>query len=140
MDLIEDLYIKKIQNFCDIKILSVKSDSFSREDGCIKKVKDTQKILEKISKEDFVILCDEGGEELSSEKFSTKLMQNLELHKKVVMIIGGAFGVSEELMKRSQSKLKLSSFVLNHHIAKIVLLEQVYRAFAIERGLPYHNE
>lgn len=134
------LYLDKIKPFCDIELIVVKSEDLDRKNKEIKKQKESLKILEKIKSDDLVILCDENGEEPKSEVFAVDLMKSLELHKKVILIIGGAFGVSDDLKQRAQKTIKLSQFVLNHHIAKIVLLEQIYRSFTLAKGIPYHNE
>lgn len=134
------MYLDKISVFCDIELIVVKSEEVERKNKEIKKQKETEKILQKIRPDDYVILCDEGGQSLVSEKFATTLMTQLETYKRVTFIIGGAFGVTEELKSRAQWSISLSPFVLNHHIAKIVLAEQIYRAFTIAKNIPYHNE
>lgn len=58
----------------------------------------------------------------------------------MIFCVGGAFGFNEEIRKRADAVISLSSFVLNHHVAQAVVLEQVYRAISIQKNLPYHNE
>ncbi len=88
-----------------------------------------------------MVLLDEQGKGLTSKAFSKELVQWVESGKKrVVFVIGGSYGVSDAVKTRANIKLKLSDFVLNHWVAQIVLTEQIYRALAIWRNLPYHND
>lgn len=137
---IDEMYLDKLKHFCDIDLIAIKSEDIDRKNKEIKKQKESEKILQKIKPEDYVFLCDERGHVLSSETFSEILMKQLEVYKRVVFVIGGAFGVDSLLKSRANATLSLSKFVFNHHIAKIVLEEQIYRAFMIAKNIPYHNE
>lgn len=139
-ELVDQIYLEKIKPFCAVDLIVIKSEDLDRKNKNIKKQKESLKILDKLKADDLVILCDENGDAPTSEGFALELMPLLEVHKKLTFIIGGAFGVSDELKARAQKSLKLSQFVLNHHIAKIVLLEQVYRSFTLSKNIPYHNE
>lgn len=96
-------------------------------------------ILEKISKADFVILLDIKGQKFSSEKFADYLSKIILDHSSICFIIGGAFGVSEEVKKRANSSLSFSDMTFPHMLARIMLLEQIYRAGAITQNHPYHK-
>lgn len=135
-----DEYAEKIRHHLSFEILEVKSAGQSREDKEAKVKKEAETILKQIKEDDFVVLLDERGSSLNSIQFSEKLNRiMLSGKKRAVFIIGGSFGVSEEVQKRAQLKLSLSGFVLNHHVAQVVLIEQIYRGFAILKNLPYHN-
>jgi len=86
--------------------------------------------------EGFIVALDERGKELSSVQFS----KFLERYPKITFLIGGADGLSEEVKKRADFLLSLSKMTLQHDIARIVLLEQIYRANEILKGSPYHRE
>lgn len=134
------LYLEKIAYFAKVSIVELKSEKKSRAQNFEKKNSESKTLLDYISVDDFVILFDENGKSLNSIEFSKQIERVLLTGKKrCLFIIGGAFGVSEEIKKRSNLTICLSSFVLNHHVAKVVALEQLYRAFTIAKGLPYHN-
>ncbi len=89
---------------------------------------------------EFVILCDERGVNISSPEFSKKLADNFAEGRKVVILIGGAYGFSEEDRKRADFVWSFSKLVLPHGLARILVSEQIYRAQEIWRGSAYHHE
>ena len=98
-------------------------------------------ILKKIDTKDVVFLCDLRGQQCSSEAFSTKIEKSVVSfsNRPLVFVIGGAYGVDERLITRAEYKIKFSEMTLNHHVALVLLLEQLYRAFTIQKNIPYHN-
>lgn len=135
-----DLYDKKLKYFCKYSRLAVKADKIARNNAQEKKEKDSELILQKIKDNDIVVLLDERGKSLSSEKFAEFLNDKIQISsKRLVFVIGGAYGSSESLMRRANFSISLSTMVFNHHIAQAVLLEQIYRAFTIIKSIPYHN-
>lgn len=102
--------------------------------------KESEAILSKIKHDDFVVLLDERGEVFDSPAFSKKIAQPLEQSKKVVVVIGGAYGVDISLHERADVVWSLSPLVFPHQLVRLILVEQLYRAQAIHLGLPYHNE
>lgn len=136
-----ELYLKKISRFYEFEIQKLKSKSQARDQSELKKKSDSELILSKINKDDFVLLCDEHGRVFSSEEFSRKVQAILESGKRrFVIVVGGAYGASEELKKRANLTLSLSTLVMNHLVAQVVVLEQLYRAFNILKNIPYHND
>lgn len=134
-------YEKKLKFFCHTEIIRVRPSRLERASKAQKLIEETQNLLKIIKKDDFLIVCDERGEALSSVKFSAKLVKSFERGKpRVVILVGGAFGFGPEIQARSDWTWSISSLVFNHHIAQAVVLEQTYRAFAIWKNLPYHNE
>ncbi|MFP5518420.1 MAG: 23S rRNA (pseudouridine(1915)-N(3))-methyltransferase RlmH [Bdellovibrionia bacterium] len=134
------LYLKKLNHFFPTEYRSLKPKKYSRDSSEIKKQEDSVLLLESISKDDFVFLLDEKGQTLDSLQFSKKIETVLMSGKKrIVFVVGGAFGVSEELKKRADLQLSLSKMVFNHLVAQVVVCEQVYRALTIKNNLPYHN-
>lgn len=90
---------------------------------------------------DYVILLDERGEQLTSLKFASQLEKLLSLsHKRIVFIIGGPYGFSKLLYDRKDKMISLSSMTFTHEMIKLFFVEQVYRAFTILNGEPYHHE
>ncbi|MBI3494691.1 23S rRNA (pseudouridine(1915)-N(3))-methyltransferase RlmH [Candidatus Saccharibacteria bacterium] len=97
-------------------------------------------ILNKLKPNDFVVLLDERGKMYDSPALSKALVAPLEQSKNVVIIIGGAYGVSEDVRGRADITWSLSPLVFPHQLIRLILVEQMYRAQAIHLGLPYHNE
>jgi 23S rRNA (pseudouridine1915-N3)-methyltransferase len=134
-------YQSKLKPFVSVEIIRLKPSKQARESAQKKLAEETAELLKVIKKDDLLILCDERGEAVSSRKFSAKLVQLFERGRpRVVIVIGGAFGFGDEIRQRADWTWSLSTLVFNHHIAQAVVLEQVYRAFAIWKNLPYHND
>lgn len=134
-------YEKKLGYFCPTEIVRLKPSRQARASREQKLAEETESLLKTIKKDDLVIVCDEKGEPHTSLKFSAKLVKSFERGKpRVVILVGGAFGFGPEIRKRADWLWSLSPLTLNHHVAQAVVLEQTYRAFAIWKNLPYHNE
>ena len=135
-----EMYKKKISFFMPLEIQTLKAKKSAREDSEFKKNEESELILKNLSADDYVVLFDERGSVLYSIAFSKKIENILLTSKKrCVFIIGGAFGVNEDVRKRADFKVSLSPMVMNHLLAQIVSLEQIYRAFTIIKKIPYHN-
>jgi 23S rRNA (pseudouridine1915-N3)-methyltransferase len=133
-------YETKLSRFCEFEKLELKPYSSSRDDAEEKKQKDSEILLRKINPDDFVILCDEKGRAFDSLKFSSEWQKMIELsRRRYVFVLGGPYGSSEELTKRANLLLSLSPMTMNHWVAEVMMLEQLYRAFTIIRKIPYHN-
>lgn len=98
-------------------------------------------ILAKLQKDDFLIALDERGIQLSSEGLSLQLQQCAnQSTKRVVFLIGGAFGLHEAVLKRAHFQWSLSKLVFPHQLVRLILAEQVYRACTILKNEKYHHE
>jgi len=105
------------------------------------KQKEGETILGLLKKEDYLVLLDERGKQLSSEGLAEFIQQRAnESQKNIIFLIGGAFGVSKELMDRANYKWSLSQLVFPHQIVRMLLAEQVYRACSINRNEKYHHQ
>lgn len=134
------LYTQKISHFNSFEIQTLKPKKSSREGAAQKKKEESDLILASLSSDDFVVLFDERGKTLNSIEFSKKIESILSSSKKrAVFIIGGAYGVTEDVRTRAQLVVTLSPLVMNHILAQTVALEQIYRAFTIIKNFPYHN-
>lgn len=139
-DQAEQKYIEKINHYVRFGVLHLPATKLGRDDNQKKRIEDSKQIEKKISPDDFVILFDEKGKNLTSIEFSKLTERSLNSgRKRVVFVIGGPFGVSDQLRQRADQIISLSPFVLNHLVAKTLVLEQIYRAFTILKGVPYHN-
>lgn len=134
-------YQAKLKPFVSVEIVRLKPSKNARDSAQKKLAEETAELMRVVRKDDILVLCDERGEQLTSRKFSAKLVSLFERGRpRVVIVIGGAFGFGDEIRKRADWTWSLSTLVFNHHIAQAVVLEQVYRAFAIWKNLPYHND
>lgn len=133
-------YSKKISHYTEFEVQSLKTMKHGRDEAELKKKFEASELFKKIDYQDFVILFDETGKTFKSEDFADLITKGEESGKKrIVYIIGGAFGVTDEVKQRAQVKISLSSMVMNHLVAETVVLEQIYRAYTIKNRIPYHN-
>jgi len=136
-----DEYQKRLSFFVSTDVIRLRPSRLERGSRDQKCLDESSAILKQLSKDDVVILCDEKGDELSSPALSKKIVKLLERGKqRLVIIIGGAYGASDELKARADWTWSLSELTFNHHFAQVISLEQIYRAFTIWKGLPYHND
>ena len=105
------------------------------------KEKEAELIFSKLNNSDYVILLDEKGKQLSSSAFAGELQSLMNQSiKQIAFVIGGPYGFSDEVYKRANRKLSLSEMTFTHQMVRLFLIEQIYRAFAILQGKPYHHE
>ena len=136
-----DEYVEKIGRFFKTEVVFVRASKRARGDALAKKREESEALLEQLQPDDFVVLCDERGKTLSSRQLASQLEAWLRSGKKrLVFVVGGAYGLSEELLSRGHVKLSLSALTMNHLVAHVVLFEQVYRANTLLKNLPYHND
>lgn len=134
-------YEKKISRFVSFDVKRIKAKGLARAQGAEKRILESNELLNRIEKSDFVILFDENGKNLNTDAFGRQLVQKLEGGvKHVVFVVGGAYGASDDLKQRANQTWKLSDLTMNHLVAQIVGLEQIYRSLTIWKGVPYHNE
>lgn len=137
-------YLKRIQAYDKMEIVEVADEKApetnSEAENLQVKYKEGQKILSKIKDDEYVILMDLAGKELDSVGISEKI-QDLYTHGKsrITFVIGGSLGVSDELIARSNFRWKLSPNTFPHQLCRIIVLEQIYRAFRIMHNEPYHK-
>ena len=98
-------------------------------------------ILKKIDSGDIVVLLDERGKEFTSEKFAQFIQQQANTGQKaLVFVIGGAYGFSQKVYDRAEGLVSLSRMTFSHQMVRTIFAEQLYRAFTIIKGEPYHHE
>jgi len=133
-------FSSKINRYQALEVKEIGSVKFARLAKDKKLKVESELILKKIECDDLVVLFDQRGKSSTSEKFSSDLERiKSQGARRVIFVVGGAFGVSDEVRKRANVVLSLSSMVMNHHVALVVVLEQIYRSLSIEKNLPYHN-
>jgi 23S rRNA (pseudouridine1915-N3)-methyltransferase len=132
---LQEEYLRRLSHFVKFEIVEIKdvatNDSLEIE---------SKRILENVNQSQFVCLLDVKGRSISSHALAAELekWQNRAL-KEVVFVIGGAKGVSSEVVERANYSLSLSFLTLTHEMARVVLVEQLYRAFTIIKGFPYQK-
>jgi len=128
-------YIKfNLEIIPDIKNVKNLSESQQKE-------KEGELILSKLTPTDELILLDENGTTFSSVGFSDYLQKKMNSSvKSLVFIIGGPYGFSEEVYKKSQGKVSLSSMTFSHQMVRLFFIEQLYRGFTILKNEPYHHQ
>jgi 23S rRNA (pseudouridine1915-N3)-methyltransferase len=139
-----DEYAKRLSRFCNFEVCELNDakipDKPSESECRMVKESEGEAILKHISKDSFVIsLCVEG-KSLSSEEFADKIA-NIALSGKstIDFIIGGSLGLSDAVKKRSDYRLSFSSFTFPHQLMRLILSEQIYRAFKINANEEYHK-
>lgn len=100
-----------------------------------------ESILSSINPNDHVILLDERGKEYTSREFSKLLSDKMvTLPGKLIFVVGGPYGFSERVYSRANSKISLSKMTFPHEMVRLFFVEQIYRAYTIMRGEPYHHD
>ena len=133
-------YDKKIKQFINFQIHCLKNKNKSSQKYLIIK-SDSETILKNIKKGDYVVLLDERGKNYNSLEFSNFLEGNMiNGIKNLTFIIGGAYGVNNELKDFSKNKIALSKMTFSHDMARLFFVEQLYRSLTIINNIPYHNK
>lgn len=133
-----DEYVKRLGPFCKLDILQLPDVSIKHAGTSGKVIeKESALILAKLEQDDLVVLLDEKGEEISSLEFA-RYLTNIYSGKRIVFVIGGVYGTSEEIKQRADLCLSLSRFTFTHRMARLILIEQLYRAMMITSGRSYH--
>jgi 23S rRNA (pseudouridine1915-N3)-methyltransferase len=124
-------YLKRLKKFATIEVREISECRTVEEEG--------QKILSLVPQNSWLCVLDVSGLELSSEELAKKISAlNLDGVSNLTFAIGGAFGLSEELRGAAAFRLSLSKMTFTHQMARLILVEQIYRAFKINRNEPYH--
>ncbi len=107
-------------------------------DNQLSKQQESEKLLKYISAKDYVILLEESGHQYDNQALSVELFEKL-AGKNVVIIIGGAYGVTDKILGRADTIWSLGSLVFPHELVRLMLIEQIYRSHTINIGHPYHH-
>ena len=139
-----DEYLKRLSAYAKVEIMEVADEKAPEELSDLEMVqvkqKEGERILAKISQDTFVIALAINGKLQSSEELADSLDKLATYGKsKIAFVIGGSLGLSEEVLKRSNEQLSFSRMTFPHQLMRLILVEQVYRAFRINRGEPYHK-
>jgi len=137
-----DEYAARIRRYLPLNTVELKEEKGGGKKADPRYVRDREgeRIVDKIPAEAFAIVLDERGAALSSEGLAELLDRHMvQGTPEVILVIGGAYGLSEAVKERANLLLSLSSLTLTHQMARLLLLEQIYRSMTILRNEPYHN-
>lgn len=137
-----DDYIKRVNRYAAMELVTVPDLKVTRGlTEAQQKQREGQAILSLLQGGDHVVLLDERGRELTSRELAAeidrRMVQGL---KRLVYIVGGPYGFSQEVYDRADSKLSLSRMTFTHEMVRLFFAEQVYRSMTILRGEPYHHD
>lgn len=136
---IVDDYFKKIARFHKITELEVKDEPLTNNENEKYKLIEAQRILAHIKEDDFLILLDLGGKMEDSISFARSFGSLLDRGTNICFVIAGSLGAHKILKERANRCWKLSDLTFLHNIAKMIVLEQIYRSFKILNGQEYHK-
>ena len=124
-------YLKRLRKFATIEVREISEQRTVEEEG--------QKLLSLVPQNSWLCVLDVTGAPLNSEDFAKKIAAlALDGISNLTFVIGGAFGLSDELRRAANFRLSLSQMTFTHQLARLILTEQIYRAFKINRNEPYH--
>lgn len=130
-------YMSRINRFMKLELIEVKEASSKNSNIVSIQREETENLMKRISDSDFVVLLDLKGDMIDSVILSKRIEQWSA--REMVFVIGGSWGVSPDIQKRADFTLKLSALTLPHLLARVVLLEQIYRSFKIIHNQEYHK-
>jgi 23S rRNA (pseudouridine1915-N3)-methyltransferase len=134
-----DEYLTRLGPYATVRVVEV-ADRDSGRDAARALAEEGADILRALPEGAHTIALEIGGAQLSSERFAEKLGKlALDGKSSVAFVVGGSVGIAPDVLARADERLSLGPMTLPHNLARVVLLEQIYRAFKINRGEPYHK-
>ena len=136
-----EIFTKRISKYYPVEwsIIATAKNAAGLSETDLKK-KEGEIIINLLQKEDYLVLLDESGRQLSSEELANFIQVRAnESTKNIVFLIGGAFGVSEAVKQRANYQWSLSKLVFPHQLVRLIMAEQIYRACSINRNEKYHH-
>jgi len=137
-----DKYVKRLKHYTKLELAEIpelkNTKALSPEQ---QKAKEAELILKKITPLDFVILMDEKGSEFTSTQFAAYInKKEVTTSANLIFIIGGPYGFDTSVYQRANDKISLSRMTFSHQMVRLFFVEQLYRAYTIMKGEPYHHE
>lgn len=137
-----DTYYKRLKHYAKFELQTIPDlkNTKSMDEEEVKR-KEGELILKHIDNSDFLVMLDENGKSFSSVAFANQLQQIMNRGmKKIVFVIGGAYGFDQRVYDRANLKVSLSKMTFSHQIIRPIFAEQLYRAFTILNNEPYHHQ
>lgn len=136
-----DEYIKRMKKYISFEFNEIpglkSTKKYSVEEI---KQREGEALLKQIPQNAYLVLLDERGKQMSSENFARWLKKSMvQSTQHLIFVVGGAYGFSETIYKAASAKLSLSSMTFSHQVIRLMFMEQIYRAFTIIHGEPYHH-
>lgn len=137
-------YRKRLGSYCSISIVELPENRLSDRPSAgeieAALLREAEEIEKRIPKNAFFVVCTPEGRQLSSEEFAEKLaLLKKNGHSSVCFLVGGSFGIASSLKKKADFRLSISKMTFPHHLFRVLLLEQIYRAESIQAGTKYHK-
>ena len=130
-------YKKRISKYTNLEIIELKDEDFGEIEKTLKV--EEEKILKQISDRDYIITLEIEGKELTSIEFAKKI-ESIQLeNSNITFIIGGSYGLSENIKNKANYHLSFSKMTFPHQLFRVLLLEQIYRAYKINNNESYHK-
>ena len=139
---VADLYSNRISKYTAFEIITLPELKNTKNMPVSdQKIREGKRVIQSISNDDYIILLDEKGKEFKTIEFSEWMEKIFMLPKKrIVFVIGGPWGFSDEIYGRADFRMSLSRMTFPHQLVRLLFLEQLYRVFTIIKGEPYHHE
>lgn len=135
-------YVKRLKHYTKLEMTDIpelKNTKALTEDQ--QKAKEAELILKKITPNDHVILLDENGMELTSVQFANYInKRSVSSSANLIFIVGGPYGFDQSVYQRANDKISLSRMTFSHQMVRLFFVEQLYRAYSIIKGEPYHHQ
>lgn len=130
-------YVKRLSKYTRIEIQEVADDGSLEPQTQIQR--ESERVMKQIQTKDYVILMDIGGRELSSSFFAKELDQTFLINSNITFVIGGSYGLNDAVKKRANTRISFSKMTFPHQLFRVILLEQIYRAYKIINHETYHK-
>jgi len=135
-------YVQRLSHYLSVQIEEIpdlkNTKSLTEEQ---QKEKEADLIFDRLQGGDVLVLLDERGKEMTSREFSLWMEQKMQtVPKRLILLIGGPYGFSKRIYEAAQGKISLSKMTFSHQMVRLFLIEQIYRAFTIIKGEPYHHD
>jgi 23S rRNA (pseudouridine1915-N3)-methyltransferase len=135
-------YVKRLKHYTKLEMTDIpelKNTKALTEDQ--QKAKEAELILKKITPQDHVILLDENGMEFTSVQFANYInKRSVSSSANLIFIVGGPYGFDQSVYQRANDKISLSRMTFSHQMVRLFFVEQLYRAYSIIKGEPYHHQ
>lgn len=136
-----ETYRDRISRYATIELIEVEDEAVTaKADHAKVKGKEAERVIKRVSPDSFLVALDERGKGLSSEGLAGVIKKEMDTGTKdISFVVGGSLGLGGKIRERADLILSLSPMTFTHQMVRVILLEQIYRAFAIIKGEPYHK-
>ena len=133
-------FIRRLPSGCHLEFQEIDCDKFSKHSEDEIKKKEAQELLKKVDANAWLVVLEGSGKQLSSEQFAGFIRERQNSGSaELVFAIGGVYGWDKSVLQKARFNLSLSNMTFTHQMTRLFLVEQIYRAFSINEGLPYHK-